>query len=226
MRLAALHAADAGSEASGTDFRRPHGTDFRAPVSAWLGRDEAGARAYAAGLPPGETRDAVMVSLIGYFVQAKRIEEAAALLANSDDGQNGSLAGQVAEAMAKDDPMAAAAWAASLPPGPNQSQAVKATASAWAGRDPVAVASWIEQFPAGEVRDRAVGAYTESVAAMDSAAAAEWVLQIGDPWRRGTAARHVLWQMHERDPAGAERWFAELPGIDETLRRTTLENYQ
>ncbi|MEO8350255.1 MAG: hypothetical protein ABI680_00905, partial [Chthoniobacteraceae bacterium] len=190
--------------------------------SAWLGRDEAAARAYAAALPAGEAREAADVSLISYCAENGRTEEAAALLAQSGDLQGGALAGRVAEAMARDDPMAAAAWAASLPPGPNQTKAIQAAAGAWTGRDPASVANWIEQFPVGEVRDKAVGVYVQRIAAMDAPAAAEWVMQVSDPWQRGSAARSVFWQMRQRDPDGAAKWFSTLPGIDETLRRITL----
>ncbi|MEO8350711.1 MAG: hypothetical protein ABI680_03210 [Chthoniobacteraceae bacterium] len=189
---------------------------------SWLGRDETAARSYASSLPAGETRAVVDAALISCLNQSGRTAEAAALFAQAENPGNGALASKLAAAMANDNPIAAATWATSLPPGPGQTEAVKTVASTWAGRDPISVASWIEQFPAGKVRDRAVAAYAQNIIQMDPSAAAEWTLQIEDPWDRGKLAQSVFWQMRARDRQGAERWFENLPGIDETIRRTTL----
>ncbi len=199
--------------------------DIRTHVfRAWLGRDEAAARSYASSLTTGETRAAVDAALISYLNQSGRTAEAAKLFAQAENPDNGALAARLAAAMANDDPIAAATWAASLPPGPSQMEAVKTVATAWAGRDPVSVASWIEQFSAGETRDRVVAAYAQDIVRIDPSAAAEWTLQIDDPWDRGKLARSVFWQMRQRDRQGAEQWFTNVPGIDETIRRTTLRD--
>ncbi|MEO8350410.1 MAG: hypothetical protein ABI680_01685 [Chthoniobacteraceae bacterium] len=194
--------------------------------AAWLARDEAAARNYARTLPAGGIAETIQSSLITYLTENGRPVEAAALLTEMDDTSSGVLAGRVASSMSRDDPMAAAVWAASLPPGPNQTMAVTAAARAWAGRDPASVATWIEQFPGGEVRDRAISAYTETIISLDPSAAAEWVLQVEDPWYRATTAQNVFWAMRKRDPAGAREWLANLPGVDETVRRVVLEAAQ
>ncbi len=194
--------------------------------AAWLARDEAAARNYARSLPEGETANTIQSSLITYLTQNGRPAEAATLLSEMDNSSSGVLAGRVATSMSRDDPMAAAVWAASLPPGPNQTMAVTAAARAWTGRDPASVATWIEQFRGGEMRDRAISTYTETISGLDTSAAAEWVLQVEDPWFRATTAQNVFWQMRQHDPAGAREWLTNLPGVDETLRRVVLEAAQ
>ena len=188
----------------------------------WLGRDEEAARAWAAALPPGEARESAEARLIIHLTQNGRAAQAGELRDVVTADASGWLGRQVAEGIAQTDPLAAARWAAELPAGPAQEQAVSAAVKRWGERDPAAAANWITQFPPGDVRDRAVAAYSEMAAGADPRAASEWVLQVDDPWQRTQAARNVFWRWRNQDATAALAWFRAVPGLDAEVRRQIL----
>ncbi|MEO8351374.1 MAG: hypothetical protein ABI680_06555 [Chthoniobacteraceae bacterium] len=201
----------------------PAAAATRAAVFAsWLNANEAGARAYADALPAGPDKDAAQTALVSHLCRHQRPAAAVALFGQVPDSERGKLAAEIARTMAGNDPLEATTWAVSLPPGEEQTQAITSIVDAWSWTNAAAVASWIEKFPVGDVRDQAVGAFISRVGSLDTASAAEWVLQIRDPWKRALAAQKVFGYLRVRDSAAAITWLEELPGIDETIRTTTL----
>ncbi len=194
--------------------------------SSWLKSDEATARAYATELPSGPSKDAMQAALLHHLCQNGRPSEAAALFADTTGPERGKLAAEIAMGIFRNDRASATAWAAALPAGKEQTMAINAIVDSLSGNDPVAVTNWIEQFPDGEVRDQAIRTCVNSVGSLDPGSASEWVLQIGDPWNRSMAAKKVFETMLDRDPASAIRWLTDVPGINETFRRTTLQDNQ
>ncbi len=192
----------------------------------WMETDAVAARAYAETVPPGPTKNAMHAALIADYSSRGRPAESAALFDQMTGPGRPKLAGEIAWAMARKDPAAAAAWAADLPADEEQAAAVTSIVESWSWTSPAAVLNWIAEFPEGELRDRAIGASINRFGSLDTGSSAEWVLQIGDPWKRALAAQQVFTFMRARDPAAAVAWLASVPGIDETVRRTTLHDRQ
>ncbi len=189
---------------------------------AWLGRDESAARAWLTALPEGKAHDVAEARYIVHLTQSGRAAEAGEMSDVVTADPSGWLAQQVAQGIAQNDPLAAATWAAKLPPGLGQEQAVAVAVKRWGERDPAAAANWITEIPAGGVRDRAVSAYAEMASRLDPRGAAEWVLQVDDPWQRTRAAQTVLQNWRNSDSTAAFAWFRAVPGLDPEWRRQLL----
>jgi hypothetical protein len=77
--------------------------------------------------------------------------------------------------LAESSPEEAARWAAALPPGKDQDQAVLAVINHWTGTNPVAAASWTTQFAEGPLRERAMSIVARQWGQRDWNAAAGWL---------------------------------------------------
>ncbi|MEO8351376.1 MAG: hypothetical protein ABI680_06565, partial [Chthoniobacteraceae bacterium] len=164
----------------------------------WMETDAAAARAYAETVAPGPTKNAMHAALTADYSSRGRPADAAALFDQMTGPGRPKLAGEIAWAMARKDPAAAAAWAADLSADEEQAAAVTSIVDSWSWTSPAAVLNWIEEFPEGELRDRAIGASINRFGSLDTGSSAEWVLQIGDSWERALAAQKVFTFMRVR----------------------------
>jgi hypothetical protein len=80
-----------------------------------------------------------------------------------------------ASGLAQSSPEEAARWAAALPPGKEQDQAVLAVINHWTGTDPAAAAAWTTQFAEGPLRERAMSVVARQWGQRDWNAAAGWL---------------------------------------------------
>lgn len=104
----------------------------------------------------------------------------------SDDPD--STANQVS-ASAKDDPVAAAAWAKEEGDPLLRERLVVGVATVWADEDPIRAAEFLlESVPAGQAQENAVLGIVQRMAAKDLAAADEWVGRFPDGVRERAVA--------------------------------------
>jgi hypothetical protein len=88
---------------------------------------------------------------------------------------------EYARQWAEIDPAAAAAWAASLPPGSNVETGV---AVGWAAFDEKAVSLWVSSLPQGSARDHAAAGLVRALASLEPEKAWKWAASIGTPETR------------------------------------------
>jgi uncharacterized protein YbdZ (MbtH family) len=121
----------------------------------------------------------------------------------------------VISGLTSENPEAAAAMAAALPPGDNQRNAITNIANNWANDDPVAAAQWATKLPPGESRNTALRYIAGQWAETDPASAAKWAqsqIPVGDALNN--ALSNIASNWAENDPSGAAQWSATLPAGD------------
>jgi len=184
----------------------------------WAGRQSCNpaAMAWANQLPAGADHDGFVAGM-------------SQTLADGDPGQAASLAVGIAPGELQseafrmvatfwvlhyDDGPDAAAWSATLPPGPTRAAAQAAVARDWAIRDPAAVDAWLQSLPADDARAKAAEAYV-SIAGMRPDLAARWVDSIADENKRNDQIETIVHQWSKTSPDAAQVWLQQTTLPDE-----------
>jgi hypothetical protein len=115
-------------------------------------------------------------------------------------------------------PEAAAAWAMSLPAGPERDQALIGVGESWAGVDPSGAAKFATTLPAGESRQLALRQAITNWMQTDPDQARQWVLDTNhhEDYDQAVAAIATQNNFMYREPDRALRWAGTI--FDDTVR--------
>jgi hypothetical protein len=197
--------------------------------SDWAESAPDAARAWADGLPPGETRDATQMQRARMLAANGEVAEATQILSQLGSAADPKTLSTIATSWAQRDPAAAADWAINQPAGAAQDRAIASVVGAWANDDPKSAGAWLEQFPPGEARDRSIVAFLGQsnswMAPRESQIAQfdEWFERIDDPWQRAQAAVRSYYGRRSRDPAVAREWLLSLQKVDAGVIQLALQ---
>ncbi|MCB1097159.1 MAG: hypothetical protein KDN22_16420 [Verrucomicrobiae bacterium] len=123
-------------------------------------------------------------------------------------------------------PLEAAAWAATLSEPEQRESAFAAIARIYAESDSAAASQWLTTLPLeGTVRDKAIAAFSETIRERDPEAGIAWAGTITDPALRSTTMGMLVDQLGWDDPASA-RHFIESAAIEERDRQVLLERIE
>ena len=145
-------------------------------------------------------------------------QKAAGLIAQIDGPAQAGAAGQIADSWSRNDPTAAARWAAGLSNPEARTAAFAQIAGQWAEADPAAAARWIDTLPASSGRDAAVSTLARRITEADPAGAAVWATTIADASRRNETIERVARHWLRADEAAARTWIGSSQYITEELR--------
>lgn len=134
-----------------------------------------------------------------------------AWLTQLPEGQHPQATASLVRAWAPDQPEEAAAWVATLAPGPTRTGALEALGSQWAAVDASGAMAWFASLPAGMDRDVVAQSLVTQLADHYPVQAWEWALSVNDDERKTLAASHVVRSMANHDPFTARRWIEEGP---------------
>jgi hypothetical protein len=177
-------------------------------VQNWTQSDAAAATRWA----EAQTTPALRAVAFGAVISGLSnysVADAAALLEKIPPGERLDRAvSQVCDVWCRNDPPAAARWAAGLPSGNMRGLAVPRVVVPFARADYPAAGSWLENLPAGPDRDRGIQAFLSLATAERAAELTGWVGKIGDPEIRFTAIEMIgrLWL--RSDANAANGWLA------------------
>lgn len=127
-----------------------------------------------------------------------------------------------ASSLAQSSPEEAARWAAALPPGKEQDQAVLAVINHWAGTNPVAAAAWTTQFAEGPLRERAMSIVARQWGQRDWNAAAGWLETLAMGSSRDAAIGAFVTSADGYDIKLALEWANQMEAPES--RATRVEN--
>lgn len=180
---------------------------------------------WVGSLPGGDLQDRSRVLLATRFAEQGDVAQAVRLFQQSAaSSMSGNTAVTFGRTIASQDPTAAAACVAQLPPGRTQSKAAEGVAAVWSVESPQAAAAWVAKLPEGQARDSATGALANSLVYADPGAASEWIGQIRDPAVRTRSAIEVFRIWSWEDPAKAREWLRGIENV-QTDRINALLNY-
>ena len=135
--------------------------------------------------------------------------DGASLLARYGDWTPGGHGSRFAANWARQDPVAAAHWAAGLPEAQLQADAVMNVAQSWSNVDADATFEWLSKLPDGVARDSGLEMYLSSTArtgVFDTRA----VGAISDERKREQATANALATLSRSDPEAARKLIDEL----------------
>lgn len=127
-----------------------------------------------------------------------------------------------ASSRAQSSPEEAARWAAALPPGKEQDQAVLAVINHWTGTDPAAAAAWTTQFAEGPLRERAMSIVARQWGLRDWNAAAGWLETLAMGSSRDAAIGAFVTSADGYDIKLALEWANQMEAPES--RATRVEN--
>ena len=111
-------------------------------------------------------------------------------------------------AWAQSNPMAAANYAAQLPPGEIQNQAVRSVVSSSAGQNPEQTAAWVVQFPGAELRNQGISEVVSAWNNLDPDGVQNWALNLPAGTIRDVALKNLAENMTPSTPEQAARIIA------------------
>jgi hypothetical protein len=153
-----------------------------------------------------------------------KMQDAMALV--SHETPYGNLAGMVAPKLARQDPVAAGEWVATLPASEASASAARSVAAWWAFGDPAAAAAWAERLPAGPARDGALSSMVEVFSEADAEKASHWVGLISDQKLRESGINGLFEKWVWNDPGAALDWLRGLPGVDDQWKARLIRRSQ
>lgn len=109
----------------------------------------------------------------------------------------------------------AAAWSATLSPGPTREAAMAAIAKDWVILDPVASGAWVESLPPDEARAKAAEAYVDHAASTRPDLASRLVDSIADESKRNQQIEAIARQWFKANPDAAQAWLQQTSLPDE-----------
>ncbi|MEZ5326020.1 MAG: hypothetical protein R3F19_13295 [Verrucomicrobiales bacterium] len=123
-------------------------------------------------------------------------------------------------------PLEAAAWAATLSEPEQRESAFAAIAKTYTVSDSAAASQWLTTLPLeGNVKDKAIAAFSETIRERDPEAGIAWAGTIADPALRSTTMGMLVDQLAWDDPASA-RLLIESVAIEEPDRQVLLERIE
>jgi hypothetical protein len=174
----------------------------------WAQSDPTGAVKWA----EAQTTPALRAVAFGAVVSGLSnysVTEAAALLEKIPTGERLDRAvSVVCDTWCRNDPPAAARWAAGLPSGNIRGLALARVVAPFARADYVAAGAWLENLPPGLDRDRAIQSFL-SMAPMERAAElSRWPAKIGDSEIRFAAIETIARLWLRAEPDAARGWLS------------------
>lgn len=183
-----------------------------AVAKEWAKRDPAAALAWAQSLGPG-LKGGAMAAIIGNLSvedPAKAAQTASGLdLGDGDDRTR--IYGQIGQAWAARDPVAAFEWIGGLPAGAQRNEATRRAVDTYAASDPEAAARLVDQMAGEDGHDRLVGAVVGPWVRRDPVAAATWVSAQAEGSGRQEAVRNLMSTWTNTNPTAASTWLAAQP---------------
>jgi hypothetical protein len=156
------------------------------------------------------------------LLDAGKSKDAIAALSKVTEG--GTLISTVAGKLAYQDPIATAQWVVDLPESQARQVSAGVLAGAWTARDPAATAAWVEGLPAGATRDEALSGMIATLLDHDPEGASRWVPLFTDPTQQDVVRRiYFFWA--QQNPAAAQEWVRNLPGVDDRWKARFLKQY-
>ncbi len=171
----------------------------------WFTADPGAAFDWWQTLPPSRMRDSLGNDASAHLAENGNIDQALALFHPCSDA-DATIATQLAQIAAKEDPAKAAGWLSSLPSGVDLTGATTAIVSQWYSQQPDALSQWAAALPPGKLRDTAVSGLIGRAAQQDPAEAAGYLDSIGDPAARQLAAGFIFVAWKWKDPQAAAEW--------------------
>ena len=126
----------------------------------------------------------------------------------SDSSDISSLLSKHVQARAKQDPLAAAQWLASLSPSDPlySAQSPRTLMQVWAETDSIAASQWLSEQGAGDQLDTAIIGFSESIQRYEPEAATIWANTISEPEQRIKRLGASLSNWAKTAPRDAEQW--------------------
>jgi hypothetical protein len=141
--------------------------------SQWASQDPEAASAQISQLPENSSTTGLISTIAarwGSSDPTKVVKWANTLPETEKTIAMSSLAG----VWAQRDPLAAGNFAAQLPPGETQNEAIKSVISSWAGQNPAQTASWVLQFPTGDLQDQGIRQVVSAWSSIDPEGVQNW----------------------------------------------------
>jgi len=144
---------------------------------AWAAQNPAEAASQLSELPPGDSRKSLLTAIAERWGSSNP-KAAMEWVRTLSEPEQALAMPCVIGAWAEQDPFAAGAFVAGLPPDETQKQAALSVISSWANRDPEQAAAWVLQFPQASTREQGLREVVNGWTRMDSDAARMWVQQL------------------------------------------------
>jgi len=201
-----------------------------AVAKTWTMQDVNAARAWARTLPEDTTRMQVMQTIASVEANGD-LQAFADNLSQTPDGLEKDLrVNTLAVQWAYQDPQAASAWAAQLPPDDSRQEKsnfrnnlISQVAFVWANTDPTAAAKWVEQL-AGMAHDQAAESVARQMLRTDPSSAIRLMDTIQNKTVWENAAKEVVRQWLTTDPEAAKKWVVESALPDDFKQRFAERN--
>ena len=222
--LAASWARTDSSAAATYALSLPEGevrADFLKNIAEVLGTrgDAMSAAAWWSRLPPGESKDQALTSMVGALVENSPVSAASMVGSLPPGDEQTRAAVDVSARWSASDPAAAAAWAARFPDGRARQEALETVLAGWGYNDSTEAARFLDTLPAGASRDSAASGFVSAIAEHNPALAGAYALGISDPDRKTTAVEQVARAWMSLSPAQAEQWINSAPLNEEARDR-------
>jgi hypothetical protein len=123
-------------------------------------------------------------------------------------------------------PQSAAAYAESLPPGEERTEALQTVATVWADTDAARAAEWVKTWDAGVGQDEGLIKIAYETAPKDAVGAIDLVADLPPSEERNAVVDHAAAQWATAQPREAAEWAAQLPKgavRDQVLARILVE---
>ena len=210
------------AHAKADDSESPKNSAAQYVFLRWVSSDSRAAFEWWESLPPSPMRDMIGMEASTRYAEDGDFETAQKMFRPVAGKMHEQATSHLASLLAKRDPVSAAAWLASLPPGIPPEDAVAGVTARYFNRDPEGAARWLEALPAGFMRDQAHKQFAIKTAQFDPAGAAEFLGKISDPKIRTNAVQWIIYPWQAEDPVAAREWVLNQPWIDENFRATFL----
>lgn len=181
---------------------------LREAMKGWAQTDPEGSLQHAQGLPVADAiRRDISRDIVSEWsdhspeAAAAYIQSGGGASGNDPNGLSGRLASLVADRWSQQNPAAAAAWAASLPPGRDQLRALDQVVQNWAGIDLKAAADFVGSQPGGLARDAMTGTIARNIGRQDASQGLGWAATISDQNIQERTAMGILWRSASQNPA-------------------------
>lgn len=111
--------------------------------------------------------------------------------------------------MAKEDPLIAFEWAATIDTASVRENSVAVAVGQWARLEPAEAGVYINELSGGALKDKCLRAYSLRIADDAPSTAMEWAQSISDRGMRESVTRSVAFRWARKDSAAAQAWISQ-----------------
>lgn len=184
-------------------------------AKSWAERDPAASLAFAQKLNDPASKNYYLALVFdGYAARVPRGAVDAFSAMPPESVNRGNLANIISRNWAKNDPAAAAAWAATFTEDdPARGPALKQSIAAWSQTDPVKASEFIAKLAPGQSLDESIAVFVAGAVSAVPDSASEWAGSIQRPELRRAAYGSIATYYATRDIEEGQKWVQSLGAL-------------